>query len=128
MDLQEIKNGLQMTQKNCPKATVGMAIQELMGLGRFTYRKNDYAIKVGRPVDCKFSIYDICNVIMQIQSLLDDEKIVLTKAIDNYGLESNVEPMRVRGHHLESIELPPIPCHLSNNQTWELLSSEYEIK
>lgn len=121
-------NGLQETKRKCPKATIGKAIQELMGLGRFSYEEIWNTIRISKPVDSQFSIDDIWKVIMMIQSIIDNGKIVINKTNDNYREESEVELMRIRGHHFQSIALPPISCHTSNKQTWELLSSEYEIK
>ena len=121
----QIEKGLQEIQKENPEATIGIAIQKMMDLGTFT--KDFYAIRVCRPVDSKHSVDDVWKVILHIQYLINEGVLMLTEKDDGYGVIEGGELMRIRGHHYESIALPPIPSHDDKNATWLLISSKFEI-
>lgn len=120
----EIEKGLQSFKEKDSDGTIGMAIQEIMGLGVFT--RDAYAIRVCKPIDSVYSIDDVWKVVHHIQYLVSEGKIIVIEKDENYGIIKGGELMRIRGHHFESIALPPIPSS-NQDETWLTLSSKYII-
>ena len=120
----EILEGLKMAKDKNPNATIGNAIEQMMGLDLFRHDKyladiNNVSANI--PQDCLYTDESISGVIGFIGNMVHGRKIRLLGEDLNYG-----EP---KEHDLERLSTPGAisPIQGSGINTWHLLSNQYEI-
>lgn len=120
----KILEGLKMAKEKNPNATIGNAVEQMMGLDLFWHDK--YLVDINTvcaniPQVCLYTVEDISDVIGHIDNMAHGRKIRLLGEDLNYG-----EP---KEHDLERLSTPGAisPIQGSDINTWHLLSNQYEI-
>ena len=120
----EILDGLKKTKDNKPNATIGIALEQMMGLDLFWHDK--YLTEGGTvcaniPQNCRYTVEDIAGVIGCIGIMVREQKLYLLGEDLDYG-----EPTM---RDLKRLNVPGSisPIQGSDITTWKILSNHFEI-
>ena len=120
----EIMDGLKRAKEETPHATIGNAVEQMMGLDLFWHDKyltDRNTVSTNIPQDCRYTVKDVASVIGCIDNMVRERKIRLLGEDENYG-----EPTE---HDLERLNTPGAisPILGSDVTTWQLLSNHFEV-
>lgn len=120
----EILEGLKMAKKKNPNATIGNAVEQMMGLDLFwhdKYLSDITTVSANIPQECIYTVDAIAGVIGCINNMVREHKIRLLGMDMTYGKPTE--------HNLKRLNTPGAisPIYGSTNNTWQLLSSQYEF-
>ena len=124
MTVKEIIDGLKRAKEENPNTTIGEALEQMMKLDLFWWDKfqtEGNVVSANIPQDCIFTVEDVAGVIGCIDNMVRERKIRFLGEDMNYGVS--------KGRDLERLNTPGVisPIIGSDNKTWRLLSSNYEI-
>lgn len=124
MTEKEIMDGLKKARENNPNATVGNAVEQMMGLDLFwrdKFQTEGNIVSANIPQCCLYTVKDVADVIGYIDNMVLERKISLLGEDINYGKPTD--------HDLKRLSAPGAisPILGSDITTWQLLSNHFEV-
>ena len=126
MTNEEIMHGLKKAKENNPKATIGLAIEQMFGINPFSkkdaHSDNSCFVYANYPSD-EYDEQELMKTICEIYSMSTLNLLELNGDDANYGvsIEDGLK-LQAPGHCS-----PLSPATISHRQIWHLLSSYYNI-
>lgn len=122
MSENDILYGLLKVKEQNSNATIGVALEQLMGLDGFHFDNlGGNIVTVNISENCKFNKDDVAGVIGLVSSMVREGKLLLEEIDEDFGTYTE--------HELLRLSTPGSLEHVlgADNETWTLLSSKYSI-